>query len=81
LPERPLDVSTLVLSPTEVATKRAALAAHASQERAMGSFLAAFVRRDEPFTVFDATELRSIASDYERAPEQQVSTVSPPKAG
>ena len=34
----------------------------------MGPFLAAFVRRTEPFTLFDATEIRSIASDYERAP-------------
>jgi len=81
LPERPLDVATLGLTPAEVAGKRAALAAHASQERAMGTFLAAFVRRTEPFTVLDATEIRSVASDYEREPGRQVKKVSPPAAG
>jgi len=39
-PARPLDVATLTLSPLEVIAKRSALAAHASQERAMGGFLA-----------------------------------------
>jgi LmbE family N-acetylglucosaminyl deacetylase len=82
LPDRPLDTVAFALTPEEVATKRNALAAHASQERVMGSFLAAFVRRTEPFTLFDATEIRGIASDYERAPEQQVKkVVGQPTAG
>ena len=62
----------LTLTPDEVAAKRTALAAHASQQRAMGSFLAAFVRHSEPFTLLDATEIRGIAGDYERGPAQQV---------
>jgi LmbE family N-acetylglucosaminyl deacetylase len=81
LPERPLDVATLALAPAEVAAKRAALAAHASQERAMATFLAAFIRHSEPFVVLDATEIRSVASDYERTPVRQVKKVGPPAAG
>jgi LmbE family N-acetylglucosaminyl deacetylase len=81
LPLRPLDDTVLDLTPAEVGAKRAALAAHASQQRAMGSFLAAFVRRTEPFTLFDAAEIRSIASDYSRGPDRQARKVSPPRAG
>jgi LmbE family N-acetylglucosaminyl deacetylase len=81
LPTRPLDTATLDLTVGEVALKRSALGAHASQQRAMSSFLAAFVRRSEPFTLFDATEIRSTASDYERGPSRQVKKVSPPRAG
>lgn len=81
LPARPLDSVTLALSSQEVIAKGAALAAHASQQRAMGAFLAAFVRRSEPFTVFDPTEISSVASEYERSPKQQAGRVSPPAAG
>ena len=81
LPPRPLDTVTLTLTPAEVAAKRTALAEHASQQRAMGSFLAAFVRRTEPFTLLDATAIRSVAIDYERGPEQQVRKIGPPAAG
>ena len=81
LPPRPLDVAMLDLTPAEVAVKRSALAAHASQQHAMGPFLAAFVRRAEPFTLLDATAIRSIASDYERDPEQHVQQAAPPAAG
>jgi LmbE family N-acetylglucosaminyl deacetylase len=81
LPERPLDTATLTLLPAEIATKRAALAAHATQQHAMGPFLAAFVRRTEPFTIFDATEIRSIASAFEPGFEQEVHTVRVSHAG
>lgn len=81
LPARPLDSATLTLTPAEIDAKRAALAEHRSQQRAMGSFLAAFVRHSEPFTALDAVEIRNIASDFEREPALQVRKVSPPKAG
>jgi LmbE family N-acetylglucosaminyl deacetylase len=67
LPARPLATATLQLRPIEVAAKAAALAEHASQERAMGTFLSAFVRGSEPFTLFDAVEIRRVGRDYERA--------------
>jgi LmbE family N-acetylglucosaminyl deacetylase len=81
LPVRPLDTAMLDLTVAEVAVKRGALAAHASQQHAMGAFLAAFVRRSEPFTLLDTTEVRSIASNYERDPEQHVQQAAPPAAG
>jgi LmbE family N-acetylglucosaminyl deacetylase len=82
LPPRPLGVTWLGLSPQEIASKRAALVEHASQERQMGTFLSAFVRRTEPFTELDATAIRAIASEYEREPEQQVeNTASAGHAG
>lgn len=65
LPDRALATVTLELSPTEVATKRVALDAHVSQERAMGTFLAAFVRRSEPFTLLDGSEIRRVGREYQ----------------
>lgn len=79
LPPRPLDVVWLTLTPDEIAAKRAALAEHTSQEHEMGAFLAAFVRRTEPFTLLDTTEIRAIAGEYEREPEQQVKNVVSPR--
>jgi LmbE family N-acetylglucosaminyl deacetylase len=66
VPARPLAAATLRLTASEVAAKAAALADHASQERAMGTFLSAFVRRSEPFTLLDAVEIRRVGCDYER---------------
>ena len=79
LPPRPLDVAWLTLTAEEIAAKRAALAEHTSQEHEMGAFLAAFVRRTEPFTLLDTTEIRAIASDYQREPEQQVHNAGTPR--
>ncbi len=76
-----MEVATLTLNASEVAGKAAALAAHVSQQRAMGGFLSAFVRRSEPFTVIDVAELRGIALDYEPEFEQHVRRVASARPG
>ena len=58
LPGRGLDRARLDLTDGEVATKDRALGEYETQQQAMGAFLAAFVRRTEPFTVFTAAALR-----------------------
>ena len=52
LPRRGLNRVSLVLGDDEVTAKRRALAQYASQQQVMASFLAAFVRRTEPFSIF-----------------------------
>ena len=81
LPPRPLEIPLLTLTPSEVAGKAGALVAHASQQRAMGSFLAAFVRRSEPFSELDLADIRSIALEYERGVEQHVKSPARLHAG
>jgi LmbE family N-acetylglucosaminyl deacetylase len=81
LPARPLVGASLSLTPKEVAAKAAALAAHTSQQRAMAAFLAAFVRRSEPFTIFDASEIGAVASEYRHPSKQEARRVGPPAAG
>ena len=71
----------MTLTPSEVAAKAGALAAHASQQRAMESFLAAFVRRSEPFTELDLADIRSIALEYEPGFEQHVKSPARLHAG
>lgn len=56
LPSRGLDRVLIILTDKEVTAKRRALAQYESQQRVMPAFLAAFVRRTEPFTVFTGTE-------------------------
>ena len=51
LPARPGAPVLLELDEAEVARKRAALARHATQQQQMPVYLAAFVRRSEPFTI------------------------------
>ena len=60
LPDRGLARIALPLSRAEVATKAAALDRYASQREVLSSFLAAFVRRAEPFTVFTRAEVQSV---------------------
>ncbi len=60
LPPRGLASTALTLTDKEVAAKRAALAQHVSQQKEMASFMAAFVRRTEPFTIFTEAELRRV---------------------
>lgn len=56
LPARPGARVLLELDEAEVAGKRAALARHATQQQQMPVYLAAFVRRSEPFTVLPIPE-------------------------
>lgn len=73
LPDRALHRETLTLTGDEQALKRTALAAHVTQRHAMETFLDAFVRRTEPFTVLDRHAIRQIAADHAPA-------VAPPAA-
>jgi len=59
-------VRVLTLTDAEVATKRAALAKHVTQQEEMPALLAAFVRRTEPFTLIDTAQLQHVASMIER---------------
>ena len=59
-------VRVLTLTDAEVATKRAALAKHATQQEEMPVLLAAFVRHTEPFTLIDTTQLQRVTSMIER---------------
>jgi LmbE family N-acetylglucosaminyl deacetylase len=52
LPPRRIEQAALALSDAEVRAKRTALARYQSQQEATASFLAAFVRRTEPFSLF-----------------------------
>ena len=76
LPPRELDRITVELTDEEIATKRAALAKYTSQQEAMPVFLAAFVRRTEPFTILTAAELRNVEYMIEPAAQQPL-TPSP----
>jgi LmbE family N-acetylglucosaminyl deacetylase len=60
LPPRGLACTALTLTDKEVETKRGALAQYVSQQKEMAPFLAAFVRRTEPFTVISEAELRRV---------------------
>lgn len=67
LPARGLTRVTLTLTPSETAFKRAALARHATQREIMGSLLAAFVRRTEPFTLLSTGALARAGKLVERS--------------
>lgn len=56
----------LRLGDEERAAKKRALDRHWTQQEAMAPFLAAFVRRTEPFTILGETEFEHIASLIER---------------
>jgi len=64
--QREGSVRVLTLTDAEVATKRAALAKHITQQEETPALLAAFVRRTEPFTLIDTTQLQHVASMIER---------------
>ena len=66
LPRHPRARVSLNLSPQESETKRAALAKYGSQQQVMASFLAAFVRRTEPFITLSPAELYQIGHWIER---------------
>jgi len=53
--------ATLTLSDAEVDAKRVALLRHASQQEHMPAFMAAFVRRTEPYVVLTAGDMRAAA--------------------
>lgn len=57
LPEHGGGSLALRLTDAEVEAKRAALARHATQQEEMASFLAAFVRKSEPFIVLTAKDV------------------------
>jgi hypothetical protein len=59
---RPRTVSqvSLALTGAEVVTKQRALAVYVTQQEAMPSLLAAFVRQTEPFTIFSAGDLEQV---------------------
>lgn len=59
-PARP--IVRLTLTDAEVETKAAALQRHRTQQEAMGSFLARFERRTEPFRVFGPSDLDAAES-------------------
>jgi len=68
-PELPLRGETrtcLALTPDEIATKRRALSAYHTQQAAMGSFLAAFSRSTECFSVLTEREVDSVEARIER---------------
>ena len=60
LPLRGLARTALTLTDKEAETKRVALAQYVSQQKEMAPFLAAFVRRTEPFTIVSEAELRRV---------------------
>ncbi|HZR81017.1 MAG TPA: PIG-L family deacetylase [Candidatus Binatia bacterium] len=62
LSARGLGRVSVALDERQVAAKRAALARYASQQEVMASFLAAFVRHDEPFTQLGASDMASAGS-------------------
>jgi LmbE family N-acetylglucosaminyl deacetylase len=66
LPHRGLPRVVLALTDADVAAKRNALARYASQEEQLRPFLAAFVRRSEPFTVFPPDEIDHVDRTVER---------------
>jgi LmbE family N-acetylglucosaminyl deacetylase len=68
LPDRGLSRTALVLSDAEVAAKRTALARHVTQQEDMAPFLATFVCRTEPFTVFTPAEVARVDALIERRP-------------
>jgi len=72
LPERGLERVQLVLEPSEVSTKQAALRRYATQRAVMDSFLLNFARSSEPFTVLTREELRGggWVRDLRRASER-----------
>ena len=76
LPDDGLGRTVLILSDGEVGAKARALSRYASQQELMPSFVAAFVRRTEPFGVFTIREVqrastRSAARRWRHAAESR----------
>jgi LmbE family N-acetylglucosaminyl deacetylase len=65
LPARDATHVALALAEPEETRKAAALAAYASQQEVMGSLLAAFVRRTEPFVLLPAAEVKRVGEAME----------------
>lgn len=65
LPARGLARTLLALDEAEAARKGAALRCYESQRELMPSFLAAFVRRTEPFTVMTGAEVEGVELQIE----------------
>jgi LmbE family N-acetylglucosaminyl deacetylase len=59
-------VRVLTLTDAEMASKRAALAKHLTQQEEMPALLAAFVRHTEPFILIAPAQLQHVASMIER---------------
>jgi len=66
LPARGLPRMHLLLTESEIAAKRAALAHYRSQQEVMASFLAAFICRTEPYTLLSAQQLQRVGNMVER---------------
>jgi len=67
LPPRDATRVALVLSEREEKRKADALASYASQQEVMRGFLAAFVRRTEPFTLLTAAEVKRVGDAMEQS--------------
>ncbi|MBI3785962.1 MAG: PIG-L family deacetylase [Deltaproteobacteria bacterium] len=80
LPRRGLDQAVLLLGDDEMAGKRAAMAKYGSQQEEMPSFLAAFMRRTEPFSVLTAKDAKNIDQEIERQIAPGGTTVGTPSA-
>ena len=65
LPLRGHSRSCLVLNSKDIDLKRNALAQYQTQQRAMGDFLAAFIRKTECYTLFNIESTKSIESIVE----------------
>jgi hypothetical protein len=59
----------LLLSEEELARKQAALNKYGSQLDVMRSFLTAFLRRTEPYTMLDMAEMERVAATIEKGVE------------
>jgi LmbE family N-acetylglucosaminyl deacetylase len=78
--------ATLALGEREVERKGEALARHATQQEVMPVFLAAFVRRTEPFTCLTSADVVAAASESghhgtEHARRREVLLGDPPRGG
>jgi LmbE family N-acetylglucosaminyl deacetylase len=83
LPARGQERAELTLDDAEMRTKRLALERYASQQEEMASVLAAFVRRNESFTVFAPDEVVHVDRMIERhlIPHAEHEATAPPPAG
>ncbi len=77
LPPRKVGLATLTLSDGEIAAKRAAVAKYVTQQEVMAPFLAAFVRRTEPFAILTTEALRHLAEIIEHRLQPQQTPPAP----
>lgn len=79
LPRHGAGPVTLRLTDTEVEAKRAALARHATQQEEMASFLGAFVKHSEPFTLLTPDDVAGAGDIIERGRRQQPTPPTQPE--